>query len=274
MPRSRPPTAHLVPRSSGFSASSHDTKNASASRWTISRQSRGRDDGGQSGWHRRHRMARNRAGFQRRLGQVGLNPAGHEPNTRRRGHPEDSPYKPTTLKSFSFAKRRWPLTSLAGVLRATRSASSRGVDTGRRHDQLLAVDHGHTDIDQGSSPFHDPAGRRPARCPSCRTTPTRRAPATLLHGAVSVDEELLHGTSRPCTGTRAHRRRHWRAVDGPPVPASRQRRPWVDGRSPGPERMAPMVVRADAHLHLRAPMSALVAAITWLRSTVHVTIRG
>jgi len=32
IPRSRPPTAHFVPRSSGLSASSHDTKNASASR--------------------------------------------------------------------------------------------------------------------------------------------------------------------------------------------------------------------------------------------------
>ena len=35
MPRSRPPTAHLVPRSSGRSASSQETKNASASRWAI-----------------------------------------------------------------------------------------------------------------------------------------------------------------------------------------------------------------------------------------------
>src|ERR1039458_7963860 len=35
MPRSRPPTAHFVPRNSGFNASSHDTKNASASRWTM-----------------------------------------------------------------------------------------------------------------------------------------------------------------------------------------------------------------------------------------------
>src|SRR5690349_1404262 len=35
MPRSRPPAAHLVPRSSGFIDSSHDTKNASASRCTM-----------------------------------------------------------------------------------------------------------------------------------------------------------------------------------------------------------------------------------------------
>src|SRR3954463_9690380 len=35
IPRSRPPTAHLVPRRSGRNASSHDTKNASASRWAI-----------------------------------------------------------------------------------------------------------------------------------------------------------------------------------------------------------------------------------------------
>ena len=35
MPRSRPPTAHFFPRSSGRSASSHETKNASASRWTT-----------------------------------------------------------------------------------------------------------------------------------------------------------------------------------------------------------------------------------------------
>jgi len=35
MPRSRPPTAHFVPRSSGRSACSTDTKNASASRWTM-----------------------------------------------------------------------------------------------------------------------------------------------------------------------------------------------------------------------------------------------
>lgn len=36
IPRSRPPTAHFVPRKSGRNASSHDTKKASASRWTIS----------------------------------------------------------------------------------------------------------------------------------------------------------------------------------------------------------------------------------------------
>src|SRR6187402_38633 len=35
IPRSRPPTAHLVPRSSGRNANSQDTKNASASRWTM-----------------------------------------------------------------------------------------------------------------------------------------------------------------------------------------------------------------------------------------------
>src|SRR5471030_2093323 len=35
IPRSRPPTAHFLPTSEGSRARSHDTNNASASRWTM-----------------------------------------------------------------------------------------------------------------------------------------------------------------------------------------------------------------------------------------------
>src|SRR5215204_1209923 len=120
IPRSRPPTAHFVPRRSGRDASSHETKNASASRWAIVGSERDMEKANRKIGVRVHA----RPACRRVRGAQNVARVGRQPAARTRGDPRSIPLRRFTgvavQKNFgTYPKLErgfyWPL-STSGFL--------------------------------------------------------------------------------------------------------------------------------------------------------------